>query len=63
MLIEYILLLTAFVFILFKPIYNVPQQAFSNAGPKLGARVEKHLETGSGYARTGSSTIEWKKKP
>lgn len=63
MLVEYILLITAFVFILFKGVYSVPQQAFSKAGPKLGARIEKHLETGRGYENAIEGSPEWKKKP
>lgn len=63
MIVEYILLLTAFVFMLLKVVYMGPNQAFTQAGPKLGARVEKHLITGRGFSEEASRGANWKKKP
>lgn len=58
MTIEYVLLLTATVFLIFKAFISAPTKAFTNAGPRLGARIERHLVTGSGYPGIGSGT-EW----
>lgn len=63
MILEYILLLTAFVVLLFKVIYTAPADAFSKAGPKLGARVEKHMVTGKGFSDEGVMPTQWKEKP
>ncbi len=35
---------------------------FQGASPKLGARVEKHLETGSGF-QTPNERISWELPP
>jgi hypothetical protein len=62
MTVEYILLLSLFVFMVAGALIGGPQKAFDNAGFKLGARVEKHLITGDGFgAKAGGGTsTEWK---
>ncbi|MBO9667301.1 MAG: hypothetical protein J7501_10875, partial [Bdellovibrio sp.] len=56
--IEYVLLLTAILFIGLKAFVSAPGDAFRNSGPKLAARVEKQLETGQGFKPKGNK-IEW----
>ena len=58
MTIEYILLLTAMLFIGLKAYTSAPGDAFRNSGPRLAARVEKQLATGDGFEPKGSK-IEW----
>ncbi|HPI40620.1 MAG TPA: hypothetical protein PLJ21_07430 [Pseudobdellovibrionaceae bacterium] len=58
MTIEYVLLLTATVFLILKAFISAPTKAFANAGPRLGARIERHLVTGSGYPAVGQGA-EW----
>lgn len=53
MTLEYILLLSLFVTLLMGAVTKGPNDAFENAGPKLGARVEKHLTTGDGFTKLG----------
>ena len=54
MTVEYILLLSIFVLFGMKIIYMGPFNAFTNAGPKLGARIEKHLITGERFNSDGT---------
>ena len=49
MTIEYILLLVVVFGIGLKVFVSAPMDAFKNSAPKLGARVEKQLETGAGF--------------
>ncbi|PWU13670.1 MAG: hypothetical protein C5B49_14415 [Bdellovibrio sp.] len=49
MILEYILLLTLTVVFVVSIIFQGPFDAFTNAGPKLAARVEKNLMTGDLY--------------
>ncbi len=58
MTVEYILLITAFFLIVIGSVISGPQGAFDRAGPKLGARVEKHLMTGDGFASNGRG-LKW----
>lgn len=58
MTIEYVLLVSLFVLMLMGSITKGPKGAFENAGPKLGARIEKHLMTGDGFAPNGKKQ-EW----
>jgi hypothetical protein len=64
MTVEYVLLLSLFVFLVMGALTSTPQNTFEKAGPRLGARVEKHLSTGDGFgtSRGGSRTqpLEWK---
>lgn len=62
MTVEYILLIALFVFFVMGALVSNPQRSFENAGPLLGARVEKHLTTGDGFgSRKGSGTapLQW----
>jgi hypothetical protein len=60
---EYILLLTMFVMFVGSVIFKGPNDAFKNAGPKLGARVEKHLITGDKFSRDKSvPSTKWVEK-
>jgi len=63
MVVEYILLLSAFVIILLKVTYFAPLKAFEQAGPRLGARIEKHLTTGRGFSENSVIPILWQEKP
>lgn len=63
MIVEYILLLTAFVAMLMKITYYAPLDAFQKAGPRLGARIEKHLATGRGFSEDPALATTWKPKP
>lgn len=58
MTIEYVLLISLFVLMLMGTIAKGPYGAFENAGPKLGARIEKHLMTGDGFTPNGNKQ-EW----
>ncbi len=49
MTIEYILLLVVVFGIGLKVFVSAPMDAFKESGPRLGARVEKQLETGAGF--------------
>lgn len=51
MTIEYVMLLVCVMAIALKSFFSAPREAFMNAGPKLGARVEKHLVTGQDFVR------------
>jgi len=59
---EYVLLLALFVFLAMGALVKNPNRSFNNAGPKLGARVEKHLITGDGFGQStgsGTSPLKW----
>ena len=62
MTIEYILLLSLFVFVMMSAIIKGPAQAFDKAGPKLGARIEKHLMTGDGFTSSGRTALKWEEE-
>ena len=49
MTIEYILLLIVVFGIGLKVFVSAPMDAFKESAPRLGARVEKQLETGAGF--------------
>ncbi len=62
MTVEYVLLLSLFVFLVMGSLVNGPQKSFQNAAPKLGARVEKHLITGDGFGQSsgnGVTPLRW----
>jgi hypothetical protein len=62
MTVEYVLLLSLFVFLVMGALVGTPMNTFEKAGPRLGARVEKHLATGNGFGTVnGSSTapLKW----
>lgn len=58
MTIEYVLLLSATVFLILKAFISAPTKAFANAGPRLGARIERQLMTGDGYPGVGNG-LAW----
>lgn len=63
MTVEYILLISLFVLFVMKVTYLGPSNAFRNAGPKLGARVEKHLITGERFSSDGTRpATDWIEK-
>ena len=55
MTIEYVLLLFAMFFLVLKGFSTAPANAFKEAGPRLGARVERQLETGGGFLNNGQT--------
>lgn len=62
MTVEYVLLLALFVFFVMGALTGTPNRSFDNAGPKLGARVEKHLTTGEEFMTKtgqGSAPVRW----
>lgn len=59
MTIEYVLLLICIFAIGLKFFTSAPADAFRNSGPRMGARVEKHLMTGDGYKPQGQK-LAWK---
>jgi hypothetical protein len=61
---ELVILLTLFVIVI-AGIFKTPTDTFERAGPKLGMRIEKHLETGSGFTFRTQGTpngISWEAK-
>jgi len=52
--VEYVLLMALFVLLLMGSIIKGPYGAFTNTGPKLGARIERHLITGDGFKPAGN---------
>lgn len=62
---ELVILLTVFMIVVVG-IFKLPAQSFEQAGPKLGMRLEKQIETGYGFSsRTQNATgrsISWSKK-
>ena len=59
MTVEYVLLLSLFVLFFMGALIKGPNDAFKNAGPKLGARVEQNLMTGTGWTGRNGQAIEW----
>ncbi len=57
MTVEYILLLAMFVFVVLGSLISAPLKTFENAGPKLGARIEKHMMTGQGWGKSNGSSV------
>lgn len=63
MILEYILLLTMMVLFVASVLFTGPSTAFKNAGPKLGARVEKQLITGDRFSPDGvTPATQWREK-
>jgi hypothetical protein len=60
MTLEVTLLLGMFAFILGGAFFgeNGPMQVFKDSGPRLGARIEKHVTTGRGFLWDGQ-TNKW----
>ena len=63
MTLEYILLLGLFVTMIMGTMMKGLFNAFEDAGPKLAARIERHLITGDKFPNGGSSPLtDWKEK-
>jgi hypothetical protein len=58
MTIEYVLLMIAILGIGLKAFISAPSEAFRGSGPRLGARVERQLDTGQGFKPSGNR-LEW----
>ncbi|MDX9731150.1 MAG: hypothetical protein RBT63_05210 [Bdellovibrionales bacterium] len=61
MTLEVTLLLGMFVFILGGAFFGEsgPMKVFQNSGPRLGARIEKHVATGRGFTKPGEGVNRW----
>ena len=60
MTIEYILLMIAIFGIALKFFVEAPKNAFKDSGPRLAARVEKNLATGTGFLKvSGGKGFTW----
>lgn len=60
---ELILLLVIFVTVIVG-IFKTPTESFQEAGPKLGLRIEKQIETGTEFALRSQkfdNRVEWDK--
>lgn len=55
MVLEYALLLSFFTMTMLGVLMKVPKDAFVDSGPKLAARVEKYISTGTGFDIAKSS--------
>lgn len=62
MTIEYVLLIVSVVMISMKFFVSAPSEAFKNAGPRLGARVENQLATGVRFKVKGGKEPKWVEK-
>ncbi|MFN8791156.1 MAG: hypothetical protein ACK5Y2_06845 [Bdellovibrionales bacterium] len=54
MTIEYLLLILVVFMFSLKVFVSAPMKAFQESGPRLGARVEKQIATGTGF-----HNVEW----
>ncbi len=54
MTIEYVLLISLFALFILSALVKGPHDSFKKAGPKLGARVERHIITGDGFKPNGN---------
>lgn len=59
MILEYILLLSAFAMIMFGTLMHTGSNSLIKAGPFLGARIERNLVTGNGFKLKDGSTESW----
>lgn len=57
MTIEYFLLVVVVFGIGLKSFFAAPREAFKQSGPKLGARIEKHLVTGREFS--SNHEVRW----
>jgi hypothetical protein len=57
--IEYILLLVAIFGVSLKFFIGAPRDAFQKSGPRLAARVEKHIATGTGFVAGDKGAFKW----
>ena len=59
---ELVLLMGIFAFVVGGVLIKAPKQAFRDSGPKLGARIERHLATGRNFHDRGGNAIKWEKE-
>lgn len=59
MTVEFSLLLAAVFMIGMKFLASAPMDAFKNSAPRLGARIEKHISSGTGFNGKGKAPIQW----
>jgi hypothetical protein len=59
MTVEYVLLISLFVYLLLGAMTSTPMKTFDDYGPRLGARVEKQIITGDGFAKQNKS-LQWR---
>jgi hypothetical protein len=53
MIIEYVLLLAAFVMYFGATLWHAPGKSFKDSAPRLGARIERSLASGNGFKKGG----------
>lgn len=61
---ELILLLTVFVFVI-AGVVKTPTKSFEEAGPRLGMRLEKQIETGTEFtfkSLNHANPVEWREQ-
>ncbi len=63
MTLEYVLLLLATVALCFRFMVEAPKTAFRTSAPRLGARVERHLATGTGFTSNKRAKAQWQAEP
>ncbi len=63
MTLEYVLLLVATVALCFRFMVEAPKTAFRDSAPRLGARVERHLATGTGFKTSKKAKFRWDPEP
>lgn len=59
MTVELVLLLVVVFGIGLKFFSSAPMDAFKQSAPRLGARVEKHLASGTGFKGKDGNTLKW----
>lgn len=59
MTVEYVLLISLFVYLLLGALTTQPAKTFTDFGPRLGARIEKQIVTGDGFTDKGTG-VSWK---
>lgn len=59
MTIEYVLLMIAVFGIGLRFFASAPMDAFKNSAPKLGARIEKQVASGTGFKDESGKSLEW----
>jgi hypothetical protein len=59
---EFVIILTAMLVVI-SLFVNTLKATFKGSGPKLGARVEKQIETGSGFPVEASGGFGWEAPP
>ena len=60
MTVEFVLLMVAVFAIGLKFFASAPMDAFRESAPKLGARVEQNLSTGTGFKNKQGIPLQWK---